>query len=99
MQDGLEGIFKCFFVDEESTNKQDMPTNRGKTTNQVVVPLFYSYSKLLNTLTKPQQNIIRKTLKKNLNCKRSRLVCGWRPRCKERRSCIPGNSNSLTLSS
>lgn len=27
--DGLEGIFKCFFVDEESTNKQDMPTNRG----------------------------------------------------------------------
>lgn len=50
--------------------------------HQVVVPLFYSYSKLLNTLTKPQQNIIRKTLKKNLNCKRSRLVCGWRPRCK-----------------
>lgn len=33
MQDGLEGIFKCSFVDEKSTNEQDMPTNRGKTIN------------------------------------------------------------------
>lgn len=33
MQAGLEGIFKCFVVDEESTNEQDMPTNRGKSTN------------------------------------------------------------------